>query len=171
MLLVVLLSSLVIAKAAKIGMLNNWLHHEMEPLELNHHFGVDSPTKVNPQLYQVIQINIDSDKHHVPEDTNDENVMNQYARIPPPQKRTESSRASQSIKYEAFGFENNILLETNEKLLSAAAKLFFVEKYSIIEGQMPDKTDCHFLHNSENISAALSKYTQKNILFFFFTKL
>ena len=161
MLLVVLLFSFVITKAANIGMLNDWLHHEMDPLELNHHFGVDSPTKVNPQFYQVIQIHINSDNYHVPEDTNDENVMNQYARIPPVvKKRTESFKASQSIKYEAFGFENNILLERNEKLLSAAAKLFFVEKYATIKGQLPENTNCHFLHNSENISAALSTYNQ-----------
>ena len=161
MLLVALLSSFVIAKAANIGMLNNWLHHKMEPLELNHHFRVDSPVKVNPQMYQVIQIHIDSDKPRIQEDTNDENVMNQYARIPPVvKKRTESFKASQSIKYEAFGFENNILLERNEKLLSAAAKLFFVEKYATIKGQLPENTNCHFLHNSENISAALSTYNQ-----------
>ena len=69
MLLVVLLSSIIIAKAANINMLNNWLHHEMEPLELNHHFGVDSPAKVNPQFYQVIQIYIDSDKIRQPDHT------------------------------------------------------------------------------------------------------
>ena len=157
MLLVVLLFSFVITKAANIGMLNDWLHHEMDPLELNHHFGVDSPTNVNPQMYQVIQIHIDSDKPHIPEDTNDENVMIV-------KKRTESSQASQSIKYEAFGFQNNILLERNENILSAAAKLVFVEKYATMEGQMPENTNCHFLHNSENISAALSTYTQ-NIIF------
>ena len=165
MLLVVLLSSFVTAKAANIGMLNNWLHHEMEPLELNHHFGVDSPAKVNPQLYQVIQIHIDSEQPqpYLPEDTNDENVMNQYARIPV-KRNTVFSQSIQSIKYEAFGFQNNFLLERNEKLLSAAAKLFFVEKYSTIEGQMPEKTNCHFLHNSENISAALSMYTRNKSL-------
>ena len=157
MLLVVILSSLVIAKAANIDLLNNWLHHEMEPLELNHHFGVDSPAKVNPQLYQVIQIHIDSDKVQEPEHTHGEHDMEQYARLPPFAKRAESATASKAIKYEAFGFQNNILLERNEKLLSSAAQLFFVDNNSTEEGQLPEKTDCHFLHNSENMTAALSK--------------
>ena len=36
-----------------------WLHHEMEPVELTHHFGVNSPQQVNPDIYQVIQIHSD----------------------------------------------------------------------------------------------------------------
>ena len=158
MLLVVILSSLVIAKAANINVINNWLHHEMEPLELKHLFGVDSPAQVNPQIYQVIQIYLDSDKIQEPESTHDEHGMDQYARIPPVvKKRAESPTASKAIKYEAFGFQNNILLERNEKLLSSAAQLFFVDNNSTEEGQLPEKTDCHFLHNSENMTAALSK--------------
>ena len=157
MLLVVMLSSLVIAKAANINLINNWLHHEMEPLELYHHFGVDSPAQVNPQLYQVIQIHLDSDKFQEPKSTHDEHGMEQYARLPPFVKRAESPTASQAINYKAFGFQNNILLERNEKLLSSAAQLFFVDNNSTEEGQLPEKTDCHFLHNSENMTAALSK--------------
>ena len=145
MLVVVILSSLVIAQAANIDLLNNWLHHEMEPIELHHHFGVDSPAQVNPQLYQVIQIHIDSDKFQEPEHIFDV------------QKRTGSATASQAIKYKAFGFQNNILLERNEKLLSSAAQLFFVDNNSTEEGQMPENTDCHYLHNSKNMTAALSK--------------
>ena len=36
-----------------------WLHHEMDPVELTHHFGVNSPQQVNPDIYQVIQIHSD----------------------------------------------------------------------------------------------------------------
>ena len=39
-----------------ITLANMWLHHEMDPLELNHHFGVDSSHKVDPDMYQIIKI-------------------------------------------------------------------------------------------------------------------
>ena len=52
----------IFANAAKIELLNTWLHHEMMPSELNHHFGVEFPQQVNPSLYQVIQIHTD-DNH------------------------------------------------------------------------------------------------------------
>ena len=55
-------TTIIFANAAKIELLNTWLHHEMMPSELNHHFGVEFPQQVNPSLYQVIQIHTD-DNH------------------------------------------------------------------------------------------------------------
>ena len=67
-----LVSTIIFANAAKIELMNvvssgqqqmnTWLHHEMKPSELNHHFGVEFPQQVNPSLYQVIQIHTD-DNH------------------------------------------------------------------------------------------------------------
>ena len=56
------LVTIIFANAAKIELINTWLHHEMMSPELNYHFGVESPHQVNPSLYQVIQIHTD-DNH------------------------------------------------------------------------------------------------------------
>ena len=42
--------------APNIELANMWIHHEMNPFELSHHFGVESPQQVNPDLYQIIKI-------------------------------------------------------------------------------------------------------------------
>ena len=44
-------------QAAKIEIANMWLHHQMDPFELSHHFGVESSQQVDPESYQVITIN------------------------------------------------------------------------------------------------------------------
>jgi uncharacterized cupredoxin-like copper-binding protein len=42
-----------------LEMANQWLHHEMNSFDLKHHFGVDQSTKVDPELYQVIKIDVE----------------------------------------------------------------------------------------------------------------
>merc|ERR1719350_813578 len=46
--------------APNIELANMWIHHEMNPFELSHHFGVESPQQVNPDLYQIIKIDSSS---------------------------------------------------------------------------------------------------------------
>ena len=48
------------ALPANIELANMWLHHQMEPFELTHHFGVGSASQVQPEMYQVIKISSDS---------------------------------------------------------------------------------------------------------------
>ena len=43
-------------QAANIELANMWLHHEMNPFELSHHFGVESSQQVSPDMYQLIKI-------------------------------------------------------------------------------------------------------------------
>ena len=101
----------------------------MEPFELSHHFGVDSPDQVQPEMYQVISI-----------DTNE------------PDTKTKRSGIDHSIKITAFDLDQTIHLSKNEKLLSKEAKIYVDE----IPFDMDARTDCHFLHNSEQLSAAIS---------------
>ena len=72
-------------------------------------------------------------------------------------KRSGGSRSSKTITFNAFGSRKKVLLEKNEKLLSKHAKLYFIDGSTSMEAQLPNKTDCHFLHNSEKMTAALSK--------------
>ena len=44
----------------------------------------------------------------------------------------------------------------NEKLLSNEVKLYWVDGNTTMKAPLPSKTDCHFLHNSEEMTAALS---------------
>ena len=45
-----------VSLATNITLANMWLHHEMNPFELSRHFGVESSHQVNPDMYQIIQI-------------------------------------------------------------------------------------------------------------------
>jgi hypothetical protein len=47
-----------IQDSSHVKVANLWLHHEMDPFELSHHFGVDHSSKVDPDMYQVIKIGI-----------------------------------------------------------------------------------------------------------------
>ena len=57
-----LLLLLHVAYSANIEVSNNWIHHAMDPLELSHHFGVQSSHQVDPLMYQVINIKSEEGK-------------------------------------------------------------------------------------------------------------
>ena len=130
---------LAISHCATIEVANLWLHHEMEPMELSHHFGVDSAHQVNPDMYQVIRINFN--------EGNDEEVSKRSRDVP---------KDDHSISIEAFGQKQKILLEKNSQLLSQKAKILVATESGMQEMPLPNNTDCHFLHSSEQVSAALS---------------
>ena len=57
-----LLLLLHVAFSANIEVSNNWIHNAMDPLELSHHFGVQSSHQVDPLMYQVINIKTEEGK-------------------------------------------------------------------------------------------------------------
>ena len=61
------------------------------------------------------------------------------------------------VNFNAFGKQQQIKLKVNRKLLSKTAQMFLTngvdEKTQL---SLPADTDCHYLHNSEEMSAALS---------------
>ena len=129
-----------VALGANIEVANNWLHHAMDPFELGHHFGVESSHQVDPMMYQIINIKTEEGKS----------------------KRSGSSD-SHNIDFEAFGLKRKINLKLNKKLVSSNIQAFVTDGQNRTKVEMPSNTKCHFLHNSEDLSAALSncdtKYT------------
>ena len=128
-----LLLLLHVANSANIEVSNNWIHHAMDPLELSHHFGVQSSHQVDPLMYQVINIKTEEGKS----------------------KRSGNSN-HHSVTFEAFGISRKLDMKLNKKLLSKSTKFFMVNGNNKTEISMPANTNCHFLHNSEEMSAALS---------------
>ena len=59
------------------------------------------------------------------------------------------------IHFEAFGLQRHIKLERNDKLLSANARLLITDGEDKATLARPSD-QCHFLHNSDGLSAALS---------------
>lgn len=127
--------------APNIELANMWIHHEMNPFELSHHFGVESPQQVNPDMYQIIKIDSGS--------------------LFPKPKR--SGFLDHIVNFNAFGKQQQIKLKVNRKLLSKTAQMFLTngvdEKTQL---SLPADTDCHYLHNSEEMSAALSNCGKDN---------
>ena len=122
-----------VALGANIEVANNWLHHAMDPMELGHHFGVESSHQVDPMMYQIINIKTEEGKS----------------------KRSENSD-SHTINFEAFGLKRKISLKLNRKLVSSNIQAFVTDGQNRTKVKMPLNTKCHFLHNSEDLSAALS---------------
>lgn len=123
---------------ANIELANMWLHHEMAPWELNRHFGVEASNQVRPEMYQVIKI----------QTHNDESDGGNKSKRAQDQEMT--------ISFLAFGQHRRIQLVKNRKLLSADAKVFFTDGAQKLPLELPSNTDCHFLHNSDSMSAAMS---------------
>jgi len=98
-----LLLLLHVAYSANIEVSNNWIHHAMDPLELSHHFGVQSPHQVDPLMYQVINIKSEEGKS----------------------KRSGNSN-HHSVTFEAFGISRKLDMKLNKKLLSKSTKFFMV---------------------------------------------
>ena len=73
------------------------------------------------------------------------------------------------VNFNAFGKQQQIKLKVNRKLLSKTAQMFLTngvdEKTQL---SLPADTDCHYLHNSEEMSAALSNCGKgKNSAYYF----
>ena len=68
-----------------------------------------------------------------------------------------SGKSEHIINFEAFGQQKEIRMKVNRKLLSKTAQMFLTngpdEKTPL---SLPIDVDCHFLHNSEEMSAAFS---------------